>query len=198
MKLPALILILFWATLSTIAQTAPDLRAELLRMLDIDQKARAECVKGTADEQKKCFVETLEKIDQPHAARLNEIFVQTGFPTEKSVGKDGLQAFMILLQHTPDETLRRKSIKPITKAFKRREIPPHDYANFVDRLLVHQGKPQLYGSNFDMKDGKLVMSPVRNRQNLARRRKKIGLPPIEEYARMMKEIYHLEVVISPD
>lgn len=47
-----------------------------------------------------------------------------------------------------------------------------------------------------MKDGKLIMSKVKNRKNLDRRRK-IGLPPIEEYAKKLKEFYNLEVEI-PD
>ena len=164
-------------------------------MRDADQQAREDCVKGSGDEQLKCFVETLEKIDKPNTARLNEIFNQHGFPTQKTVGKDGVQAFLLILQHTPDETLRQKCLKPITKAFKRREIPPMDYANYVDRLLVRQNKPQIYGSNFEIKEGKLVMSKTRKRKNLNNRRRKIGLPTIEEYAKQLKEIYNLEVEI---
>ena len=195
MKRVFLILVLAICAFGANAQTNPALRDELLKMLEVDQKARQECVKGNADEQMKCFVETLEKVDKPNTARLNEIFNQYGFPTFQSVGKDGLQAYMILLQHTSDESLRQKSLKPIKKAFKRKELPPHDYANFVDRLLVHQNKEQIYGSNFDIKDGKLVMSKVKDRKNLDKRRKKIGLPPIAEYAKMLKELYNLEVEI---
>lgn len=176
-------------------ETNTTLRDELLKMRDVDQQARERCAKGGGDEQIKCLVETLEKIDKPNTARLNEIFNQYGFPGERLVGKEGVRSFLILLQHASDETLRRKSLKPITKAFKRREIPPQDYANFVDRLLVRQNKPQIYGSNFDFKDGKLVMSQVEDRKNLDKRRRKIGLPTIEEYAKKLKEVYNLEVVV---
>lgn len=179
------------------AQTDAALRDELLKMRETDQQAREQCAKGSGDEQIKCLAETLEKIDKPNTARLNEIFNQHGFPTLKSVGKDGVQSFLILLQHTSDESLRRKSLKPITKVFKRKEIPPQDYANFVDRLLVRQNKPQLYGSNFEIKDNKLVMTAVKDRKNLDKRRRKIGLPTIEEYAKKLKEYYNLEVVTEP-
>ena len=195
MKL-AFILIFALAGVSA-AQTDPALREELLKMREIDQQARAGCAKGSGDEQIKCLAETLEKVDQPNTARLHEIFAQTGFPTEKTVGKDGLRAFLILLQHTSDESLRRKSLKPLTKAFKRKEITPLDYANFIDRLLVRQNKPQLYGSNFEIKANKLVMTAVKDRKNLDERRRKIGLPAIEEYAKQLKEFYNLEVEI-PD
>jgi hypothetical protein len=39
------------------------------------------------------------------------------------------------------------------------------------------------------------MSPVQDRKNLNARRKKIGLPPIAEYAKMLGEMYKLEVVV---
>jgi hypothetical protein len=177
------------------AQTNTALRDELLQMREVDQKAREQCVRGNSDEQMKCLLETLEKIDKPNTVRLNEIYNQNGFPRAETVGKDGVEAYLLILQHTSDETLRQKLLKPITKAFKRKEIKPMDYANYVDRLLVHQNKPQIYGSNFDMKDGKLVMSPVKDRKNLNKRRRKLGLPTIEEYAAKLKEIYNLEVEI---
>jgi hypothetical protein len=188
------ILILICASVCA-AQTNTALRDELLQMREVDQKAREQCVRGNSDEQMKCLLETLEKIDKPNTVRLNEIYNQYGFPTAETVGKDGVEAFLLILQHAPDETLRQKLLKPITQAFKRKEIKPMDYANYVDRLLVHQNKPQIYGSNFDMKDGKLVMSKTRKLKNLNKRRRKIGLPTIEEYAAKLKEIYNLEVEI---
>jgi hypothetical protein len=190
----ALFLLLMCA-FAAAAQTKPALRDDLLKMRDRDQTAREECNQKSGDEQIKCYVKISETIDQPNTKRLNQIFAQEGFPTLRLVGKEGLEAFMLMLQHTADETLRQKCLKPITKAFKRREIPPMAYTNYVDRLLVHQGKPQIYGSNFDFKDGKLVMSPVKDRKNLAKRRRRAGLPTIEEYAAVLKEMYHLEIEI---
>lgn len=171
------------------------LRDEILKMRDVDQKAREDCGKGNADEQMKCYVEIAEKIDKPNTKRLEEIYAQNGFPTAKTVGKEGVDAFMLILQHAPDETLRQKLLKPIEKAFKRKEISANEYSNYVDRLLVRQGKPQIYGSNFEMKDGKLVMSEVKDLKNLDKIRLKIGLPTIKEYAEMLKKAYSLEVEI---
>jgi hypothetical protein len=179
------------------AQTNTALRAELLKMRETDQQARGRCAKGNGDEQMKCLAETLEKIDKPNTARLSEIFDQSGFPSAKEVGKDGVEAFLLILQHAPDEALRRKCLKPVKKAFKRTEITPSEFAGYVDRLLVRQNKPQIYGSNFDFKEGKLVMSAVKDRKNLDKRRRKIGLPTIEEYAGKLKEFYNLDVIISP-
>lgn len=192
-----IILFLLLSALSLNAQVTNDeLRAELLKMREIDQKARAACAEGKAAEQMKCLVETAEKIDVPNMKRLEEIFDEHGFPTAAMIGKDGVEAFLLILQHAPDERLRQKLLKPIEKAFKHKEISPSQYAGFVDRLLVRQNKPQIYGSNFDMKDGKLVMSKTKDLKNLDRRRRKIGLPPIAEYVKMLKEFYKLEVELT--
>ena len=173
----------------------PNLRDELLSMEKVDQDARMKCANGSADEQVKCLAPVLKAIDEPHTKRLEEIFDQIGFPNTAKVGREGMQAFMILLQHAPTDALRVRSLKPITAAFKNKELPPMDYANFVDRLRLHQGKKQLYGSGFDFKEGKMVMSPTEDMKNLDKRRAKIGLPPLAELIKMMKEMYKLEVVV---
>lgn len=168
------------------------LRQELLAMEVEDQAARRNCT-GTGDEQIECYKKIGETIDEKNTKRLNEIFDEFGFPGIRLVGKDGFQAYLLVLQHTIGDELRVKSLKPIEQAFKRKEIPAQDYANFVDRLRLHQGNPQLYGQGFSFKDGKMVMDEVVDPKNLDNRRKKIGLPPIAEYVKGLEEVYHLKV-----
>ena len=170
------------------------LRDELLAMEKVDQDARRKCT-GTADEQTKCIVEIAEKIDTPHTQRLAQIVAQHGFPSRSIVGETGQRAFMVMLQHVTDEPLREKLVEPIKLAFERKEIEPQDYANFIDRHLLRHGKKQLYGSNFEIGDGKMVLSPTEDLPNLEARRKSIGLPPMSEVVKNMKEIYKLDVVI---
>ena len=180
----------------TLAQSMPALRDELLQMQERDQAVRDKCT-GTADEQTKCILKVLEEVDRPHTKRLNEIFNKSGFPVMSQVGSDGVKAFVLLMQHSGDIELRKKSEKGMKQAFKDKVLSANEYTNFIDRLLNDQGKPQIYGSNFQMKDGKMVMHPVKDPKNLDKRRKAIGLPPISEYVKMLKEAYKLEVVIYP-
>lgn len=174
--------------------THRELRSELLEMRRVDQEARIKCL-GSADQQMKCFREIAEKIDAPHTKRLNEIFEKHGFPSLAMVGDDGLRAFMLLVQHAVSDDIRERAREPMRLAFERKEIPPDRYAAFIDRLLVNQGKPQIYGSNFEMKDGRMVMSPVEDPAGLNNRRRAAGLPPIEKYAEMLRELYKIEVVL---
>lgn len=180
----------------TAAQTMPALRDELVRMRDRDQAARIACT-GTAEEQVRCSVKVGEEIDRPNTRRLNEILAAHGFPTVPLVGKEGIGAFVLLMQHSGDIELRKKSRAGMKQAFESNVISPSQYSGFLDRLLVDQRKPQIYGSNFEIKDGKLVMSRVKDPKKLDKRRKALGLPAIAEYANMLKEAYKLEVVVPP-
>jgi len=198
LNLGVVIALLSLAAIIAPAQTNPKLRAELLAMEKADQDARAPCTNETSDEQVRCFADISKKIDEPNTKRLEEIFDEFGFPNTAKVGKDGLQAFMVVLQHAPSDDLRMRALKPITKAFKNKEMPPMAYANFVDRLRLHQGKRQWYGTGFDLKNGRMELSPTEDMRNLEKRRAKIGLPPMSEAVEMMKEIYHLDVLIPKD
>ena len=170
------------------------LRDELLRMRDRDQEIRNACTTGNADEIGKCILRMADEVDRPNTRRLNEIFAAHGFPTVSLVGSDGVKAFILLMQHSGDIPLRKKSEPGMKKAFDAKVISPSEYTSFVDRLLVDQGELQIYGSNFVAKEGKLVMSATVDVKSLDKRRKKIGLPPIAEYIKMLKEHYKVEVV----
>jgi len=189
----SLVVILF-AVVAVHAQTDEKLRAELLVMRERDQAARAACDKGTTDERMVCYGQVAERVDRPNTVRLKEIMKSGGFPDAKAVGKDGVEAFYLILQHSADIEFKKQCLEHITKAFEAKQLAPMDYANFTDRLLVNLGKPQVYGSNFEFKDGKLVMSPAEDVKNLDARRRKIGLPPMAEYVKKLKKVYKTDVV----
>jgi hypothetical protein len=194
MKLLLLLALLACSAGFARAQKPDDaLRLELLKMEENDQTLRREC-NDKGDQMAECYVKVAKTIDEPNTKRLTEIVDKYGMPTVRMVGADGFGAFMIVLQHATSDKLRERCLKPIKKAFQRKELHPQNYANFVDRLWVHQGKLQLYGCNFDIKDGKLVMSKVKDPKGLDKRRAKLGLPPIDEYMKMLEEMYHLKAV----
>ena len=193
MRWLTLVVILFVAVAAH-AQTNEKLRTELLGMRERDQAAREACDKGTTDERVVCYGQVAKRVDGPNTVRLKEIMKSGGFPDAKAVGKDGVEAFYLMLQHSQDTEFKKQCLEHITKAFQAKQLAPMDYANFTDRLLVNLGKPQVYGSNFEFKDGKLVMSPVEDLKNLDARRSKLGLPPMAEYVKKLKEVFKMDVV----
>jgi hypothetical protein len=194
-RIAVLTLTFFLLSASAFAQSQnAEVRTELLAMRERDQAARNACPTGSSDEQMKCYLKISDEIDKPHTQRLNEIVRSYGVPDAKLVGADGMEAYYLLLQHSNDLNLKQKSLKGIENAFRAKQLSPFDYANFTDRLCVNLGKLQVYGSNFDFKNGKLVMSPTKDVKNLDKRRKEIGLPPITEYMKMLEEMYKIPAV----
>jgi hypothetical protein len=175
------------------------LHDQLISMEDADHAARRDCTKAgtTAEQQGSCILQVANTVDASNTRRLEEIFAEFGFPGKSIAGEDGLRAFLIMRRHTSADTLRERSLRPITRAFKNKEISPMDYANFVDGLRLRQNERQLYGSGFEARNGKLVLKPTKNIKGLDKRRAKIGLPPLSEHTKMLKEIYHLEVEVPP-
>ncbi len=59
---------------------------------------------------------------------------------------------------------------------------------------MHDGLPQRYGTQFEIVDGRLVLDSVENEAGLEARRSSMGLPSMEEYIRLMEEVYKMPVV----
>ena len=69
------------------------------------------------------------------------------------------------------------------------EVAARDIAFLTDRVLVAQGKPQRYGTQGVMENGKAVVKNVEDRDNLDKRRKELGLPPIDQYLKQLEDVY---------
>ena len=48
---------------------------------------------------------------------------------------------------------------------KDREVNNRNYAYLTDRVLVAEKKPQLYGTQFNTKDGELIPFPIEDEAN---------------------------------
>lgn len=69
------------------------------------------------------------------------------------------------------------------------EVAKIDLAYLTDRVRLGDGKPQIYGTQIEIKDGRWQPRDVEDPENLDRRRKEIGLPPIAEYLKSAQELY---------
>lgn len=67
----------------------------------------------------------------------------------------------------------------IEAAHARGEISSDHLAGLIDRILVEQGKPQRYGTEFEY--GSYKVFPIADPANLNRRRRQLGLPPLKGF-----------------
>jgi len=176
-----------------------DLREELERMGKEDQSRRDEMMslmkQGLGDpEVRKRFDEAgtaQREIDARNMNRLREILQREGWPGFRRVGKQAGNAAFLILQHAGLED--QKQYFPLLKeAALRREASPADAAMMEDRILMREGKNQIYGTQLvtDKRTGKLELWAVENEEEVDARRAAVGMPPLAEYLKGFDLEYH--------
>jgi hypothetical protein len=77
----------------------------------------------------------------------------------------------------------------LVAAYRRGEADGQDVALLTDRLAGARGEPQVYGTQMDLRDGRIVMKPIRDSAGVDARRAAMGLPPMREYLRVLDSVY---------
>lgn len=168
------------------------LRQELLKRVEKDQVARRKAI--AKDNNDGSWKQTIA-VDQDNTAWLKKVVDEKGWPTRASVGEDGAKAAFLIAQHaTLDPGFQEKVLEHMQAALEQKEADPAEFALLKDRVLLHQGKPQLYGTQFGRDpDGTMFLENAQDLSNLDARRQTMGLPPIAEYKKSLSEVYHAKV-----
>jgi hypothetical protein len=151
------------------------LAKQILSMEREDQRVRSERFPLHANEEK--YVRAMREVDQRNELALRKIFAERGWPSEKAVGKEGVHAFWLLVQHYPP--LLKEALPQMEVAARSGALPKEDLAKSVDRILVLDGKPQRYGTQFKLIAGELVPDPIEDRDHLDERRTQMGMDSYE-------------------
>jgi hypothetical protein len=71
----------------------------------------------------------------------------------------------------------------IQQAEKNGDVPPEDAALLQDRILVREGKKQLYGSQlfYDETTHSYKVSPIEDEAHVNERRTAKGMAPLQDY-----------------
>lgn len=164
--------------------TFPNLREELLAMRDVDQDARKGFTAGEYDLQK---VVGLHLTDARNTSCMKKIVAEFGWPTKSLVGADGAQAAWLLVQHADRDPAFQRACLELMRLFGADEVSLGDVAYLTDRVLVNEGKLQIYGTQFHEVDGHLEPRPIEDPDSVDARRASVGLGTLAEYRELMGE-----------
>lgn len=120
---------------------------------------------------------TLVHTDHDNLEKVVSILEQCGMPSLDEVNKKQLDAIWLVLQHAPDEEYIQKYLPDLEAAAKRGDLKWGVIATIKDRILLNQGKQQLYGTQ--IKEGKVYN--LAEPEYVNQRRKEVGLEPIQIY-----------------
>jgi hypothetical protein len=166
-----------------------DLKAELEAMFESDQFQRLKMDEigkryGYDSAEMKAVWEKQRLIDEANIARLVEIIAAHGWPGRTLVGEKGSLAAFLVLQHA-DYSYQKIYLPLVRKAVAAGELRPGNLALLEDRVLMREGKKQIFGTQLRSNDkGALEFWPIEDEPNVDQRRKDVGLPPLAEYAKL--------------
>lgn len=162
------------------------LREELLSRKEQDETARGKLAgPGTPGQ---ALIAEVARVDADNTAWLKQVVSAHGWPGKSLVSKDGAKAAWLLAQHANhDRAFQKQALILIETAVAKGEAEAADLAYLVDRLLVAEGKPQRYGTQFHVVDGKLVPHPIEDEATVDMLRAFAGLPSLAEYKKAMQQ-----------
>lgn len=172
--------------------TNPALREGLLQMVEEDQAIREEWIKAGVDRPQESLIQRMSVIDGRNLVRMKAIVKKYGWLGPETVGVDGTAAAFLLVQHA-EHAFQKRMLPRLRNAFRAGKLAGPDYALLLDRVLVGEGKPQIYGTQaklFDQWKGKEpVLYPIEDEHNVDKRRAEVGLGPLAEYVKGLQRIY---------
>ncbi len=161
------------AALDTIYFRDQALRNELS---SIDRKA------ADSEEKSKKIWEVLAKSDEENLIVVEDLLNKYGWLGRSSIGYRGEITLFLVVQHAP-LAKQKKYVELMKAAVAKNEASAINLAYLEDRILVNEGKKQVYGTQviFNKSTAKYEVLPVIDERRLNERRLKLGLQPIEDY-----------------
>ena len=121
-------------------------------------------------------------IDSSNVIAITQIIDKYGWPGKTRVGENGNATVFLVIQHA-DLATQQKYLPVLQAAVEKGDGSKDQLALLTDRVLILEGKKQRYGTQIgiDTLTKKFFLSPTEDLVNLDKRRKEMGLPPINEY-----------------
>lgn len=124
----------------------------------------------------------MREMHNRHAKALADLADRYGWPGKALAGEDGSAAAWMIVQHAIGlPNFMRACFELIQEAVAKGDAPRWQEALLTDRIRWLEGKPQVYGTQFDWDaKGELNPVPIENEANVDARRAAASLKPMAE------------------
>ncbi|MGD1891764.1 MAG: DUF6624 domain-containing protein [Cyclobacteriaceae bacterium] len=198
------LLTLFYAitTFSLSAQDASDipydsLRTVLEEVYDQDQGIREELMKymQQGDSIVPSLIARMNSIDSVNQILVNQIISDYGWLPQSKIGSKAAGAVFLVVQHSDLETMR-EYLPLLKEAAEAGEAKTTSAALMEDRILMYEGKKQIYGTQASSRQGEggsneYFIWPIENPAEENQRRAEAGFDTtVEENAEQLNAVYN--------
>jgi hypothetical protein len=128
--------------------------------------------------------ERQKELDGRNQQRLDEIVKQYGWPKRSVFGEEASGVAFSVVQHA-ELDYQKKYLPLLKEAVAQKEARESDLAMLEDRILIREGKKQIYGTQVRMNQKTQLMElyPIEDEENVDGRRSKVGLEPLAQYVK---------------
>lgn len=185
-RLAALVLAAALAACASLRGGEPDwtdVQEELAKRVDEDQALRTKLMSGGQLDME--LVERVTEVDADNTAFMKDLVAEHGWPGKSRVGEKGAGDAWLLVQHADqDVEFQERCLELLRAAVPAGEVDAKHLAYLEDRVAMHRGRPQRYGTQFRPRDGGgyepyTLEDPAR----VDEWRASVGLEPLAEYAK---------------
>lgn len=187
-----------------------DLANELKKMVAIDQVAASnafppEAYSNLSQEKWELFKDSIFRTNQKRAKEILDLY---GFVGYDLAGKEGSNNFWLIVQHSghnPD--FQNEVLEKMKLEVENSNAKSSSYGFLLDRVKLNTGQAQVYGTQvrYDVNSGQAYPKKLEDSLNVNKRRKSIGLEPLEIYLNersemhfeMNKEVYFNKGIMQP-
>lgn len=151
-----------------------DVAREILAMAERDQAMRRGVLDGTMSWD--------PSVDREHTERMRRIVDELGWPTRSRVGANAEHMAWLLVQHADADIDLQKRCLALMRDAPPGEVCPAHLAYLEDRINVHEGRPQRYGTQGRHgDDGLWRPHQLADDEHVDELRASVGLGPLDEY-----------------
>ncbi|MFD0556509.1 DUF4135 domain-containing protein [Stackebrandtia endophytica] len=119
---------------------------------------------------------------------LESVVDEHGWPTAAMVGAEAAAAACRLLQHMDGSfDFRHRCLREMTSAAQNNAVPLADVAYVTDAVRLSEGRPQLYGTKFELRNGEFLPGRLADPDGVDALRASMGMPPLAEYAEKIRQ-----------
>ena len=167
---------------------------ELQKMVEIDQVVASNAFPPSdysnfSQEKWEIFKDSIFRTNQK---RTKEILDEYGFVGYDLAGKDGSNNFWLIVQHSDhNPEFQNEVLEKMKIEVDNGNATPSKYGLLVDRVKLNTGQAQVYGTQvrYNMNTAQAYPKKLADSVSVNKRRKSIGLEPIEIYLNGMSEMH---------
>lgn len=171
------------------------LRSELLKMREAQQKAEKKVVDNQKDGQK--TLAAITEIGEKNLLRLCEIIKQNGWTGKELVGEDGAAAALSIIKGNRSFKLQREIFPVVVAAAKKGYTDNSNVAWLIDSIRVSAGQTQIFGTQIKIRDEMFYLYPLENEAKVDEWRKLYNLPSLSDFIKYLQSNYQMIVLKSP-